>query len=107
MDNFKYNQEYCTIITPPDMVNNECINVLCVNFSQTDVETVYAVCKVLNRSYNFYLWHDGMDVNWYTKVMMKSDAILTKTIIDDARVINTDINTDIYDMVIMLENKEF
>jgi len=110
MDNFKYETDCSNIITPPDSVNNELLNVLCVNLSQTDIILLSDLCKTATRSYNFYLWHDGLDEQWYDRMITKADAIISFTEVIDHRVINIvndEINTDIKTVFEILECKEF
>jgi hypothetical protein len=108
MNEFNYTPEYCNIITPPDTISNNFINVLCLNIVQEDVIRLADLCKTAKRSYNFYLWHEGNNIDWKDKLLDKADVVIADEVVDP-RYLKYEINTGINNITQCfehLENKE-
>ena len=67
-------------ITPPDFVDNENDNVLIVDASVTDIESVAILLSTHPRSFNIYLFRADMDArSWLDKAVDIADTIIVNT----------------------------
>lgn len=67
-------------ITPPDIVDDPNHNILLIDVSPDDVETLAFLCAGHNEAFNVYLFNFEMpDQSWLTKVAEFADAIVVNT----------------------------
>ena len=68
------------VITPPDFIENENINILIIDADLTDVENITLFLQTSFKFYNVYLYRDIMlDATWLEKAVNLADTIIVNT----------------------------
>lgn len=80
MEQIEQETAYSNFITPPDFVDDDFPTVTIVDAIPDDIEMLGRMAKEHHESFNFYLYHQGMnDKDWLNEAIARSTAVIVNT----------------------------